>query len=108
MENKDRYEITQHFMYGEWLYETESIRITVCLHQTRTSYYSKYDKKNEKETDRSEFELHGHWFDIWFTSFSHPRHFFIEYANEDTLIFGETESATIGVFKWKFTFRRIK
>jgi hypothetical protein len=90
---------------GEWEFENneqkEKIRITISGFYFPGRLIQVIDGK---EIQNKTFIVPHDWFGNWMVAGS----YFIEYTNQDVLIFGESNSAVIGHYDWKYTFHRVK
>lgn len=98
--------LTHNQMYGNWISQQNTNGLEIQINITSTDV-SLIIKKEGIEQENITFSSNAHWFESYL-SFIDGQRFFIIYANEKEMQFGEQESRGLfnGKNKWVLKFDR--
>jgi hypothetical protein len=99
MNKNERQNNTIEFMCGNWHYADHKNVIKIEIPKNRHKIKLNINGIIE------EINNAGHWFGDNYFCFD--AYYYVRYADENTLIFGKHQSASIGDHEWEYQFKRV-
>lgn len=98
--------MTGRCMDGTWEYHDADIHIRVFI-QKNDVFNLRIQRTNQDLFEIS-MSSSAHWFGDYLCFITNNSPYYVRYANENSLIFGELENGgIIGVRKWEYDFKRV-
>ena len=105
LENKEEKKQTEKLIYGNWVFKSDEVEIGVEISKEKTMLIKK--KKDEKDVEET-FDSNCHWYDDQLLFIGGGQKYYIKFASDEKMIFGEVKAPILNKTVWEENFTRIK
>lgn len=96
---------TEKLIYGNWIFKSKEEEIFIEISKEKTTLIK---KKNDENDMVETFDSNGHWYNEQLLFIDGGQKYYVKFASDEKMIFGEVEAPILNRIVWEKNFIRIK
>lgn len=96
---------TEKLIYGNWIFKSNEEEICIEISKEKTKLIK---KKNDEKDVVETFDANCHWFNEQLLFIDGGQKYYVKFASDEKMIFGEVEAPILNRIVWEESFLRNK